>query len=138
MVALKKFEDIEAWQKARDLAALIYSITNHEIFGHDFAMKNQIRRASLTAMTSIADGFSRNDNQEFQHCLGQTKGATAEIRSLLYVSLDQRYITNDMFEKASSLAIDVERLAGGLKKYLSTGFKALNSKLETENSQLER
>lgn len=123
MVALKKFEDIEAWQKARELAALIYSNTNHEIFSNDFAMKNQIRRSALSAMTAIADGFCRDSNQEFQHCLGQAKGATAEVRSLLYVSLDQRYISEDVFEKASALATDVERLASGLMRYLRSGSK---------------
>lgn len=121
MVALRKFEDIEAWQKARELASLIYSMTNSEIFSHDFAMKNQIRRSALVAMTEIANGFCRDNNQEFAHCLGQCKGATADIRSLLYVSLDQRYISEDAFEKASALATDVERLASGLMRYLRSG-----------------
>lgn len=121
MVAFKSFEDIDAWQKARELTGLIYSISNSEIFSHDFAMKNQIRRAALMAMTSISDGFCRESNQDFQHCLAQTKGATAEIKSLLYVSVDQRYISEDIFEKAFTLATDVERLASGLIRYLRTG-----------------
>ncbi len=125
MAAFKKFEDIEAWRKARELAALIYSITNSEVFGNDFAMKNQIRRSALTAMAEIADGFCRDSNQEFAQCLGHAKGATAEVRSLLYVSLDQRYITEDVFEKASALATEVERLASGLIKYLRSGPKPL-------------
>ncbi|MEN6627506.1 MAG: four helix bundle protein [Candidatus Sumerlaeia bacterium] len=124
MAAFRKFEDIDAWQKARELANLIYSITDNEIFGNDFAMKNQIRRSALIAMTSIADGFCRDSNQEFGNCLGQAKGATAETRSLLYVSLDRHYISEENFLKASAFATDVERLASGLMKYLRSGLKS--------------
>ncbi len=121
MAAFTKFEEIGAWQKARELAALIYSLTNREQFGGDYALKNQLRRSALASMTNIADGFNRDCNSEFAHCLGMSKGAAAEIKSLLYVALDQRYLTDELFQQAFDLTNDVERLASGLMKYLRSG-----------------
>lgn len=95
MATFKAFEDIEAWQKARDLVRRVYHISQGSEFSRDYALKDQMRRAAISIMSNIAEGFERNGNKEFIHFLSIAKGSAGEVRSQLYVALDQRYIDKD-------------------------------------------
>jgi four helix bundle protein len=118
MGKIEKFEDIEAWQKARKLNKNIYSITKNNGFCKDFALKNQIRKASISVMSNIAEGFERSGTGEFVQFLAIAKGSAGEVRSQLYIALDQDYIKQKTFKDLNDLTDEISNLIGGLMKYL--------------------
>jgi len=118
MATFQKFTDIEAWQKARKLTFEIYEVTKRAPFSRDLELRGQIRDASVSVMSNIAEGFDRNGTAEFIHFLSIAKGSAAEVASQLYVALDQKYITKDEFERLSALATEVGRKIGALMSYL--------------------
>jgi four helix bundle protein len=95
MASIEKFEDIEAWQKARELTREIYRVTNQGAFAKDFGLRDQIRRASVSIMSNIAEGFGRGGNREFIQFLSMAKGSVSEVQAQLYVAVDVGYITKD-------------------------------------------
>lgn len=119
MAAIKRFEEIEAWKKARELSKEVYHITRTERCAKDFGFINQIRNSSGSAMDNIAEGFERGGNKEFIQFLSFAKGSAGEVKSQLYRALDQKYISKEKFEELSNLANQVSRLVGGLMNYLS-------------------
>ena len=90
MAKFNRFEDILAWQKAREIANDIYDITEEERFSKAFTLKDQILRASLSIMLNIAEGFGRRSNKEFIHFLVIAHGSASEIQSGLYIALDRK------------------------------------------------
>ncbi|MFO7936199.1 MAG: four helix bundle protein [Kiritimatiellia bacterium] len=98
MATIKRFEDIEAWQKARELTRQVYVLSKTGDFAHDFGLKDQIRRASVSIMSNIAEGFERGGNKEFMNFLRIAKGSCGEVRAQLYVVLDQGYVDKDQFD----------------------------------------
>lgn len=92
MATIKHFEDIEAWQRARELTKLIYKVTRKRKFAQDYGLVNQIRRAAISVMSNIAEGFDRSGSREFIHFLTIAKGSVAELESQLYIALDNEYI----------------------------------------------
>lgn len=120
MATFKAFEDIDAWQKARDLVRRVYHISRESEFSRDYALKDQMRRAAISIMSNIAEGFERNGNKEFIHFLSIAKGSAGEVRSQLYVALDQRYIDKAEFDSLIDLLNEISRLTGGLMSYLKT------------------
>ena len=86
---IKRFEELESWKKARKLTNAIHQATAAERFARDFGLKNQIRRASISVLSNIAEGFERGGDKEFMQFLAQAKGSCGEIRSQLDVDLDQ-------------------------------------------------
>ena len=112
---IQKFEDLIAWQKARHLTKSVYSITKSGDFSRDFGLKEQIRRASVSVMSNIAEGFERGGRSEFHHFLVIAKGSCAELKSQLYVALDAEYIDTDLFKNLYDLASEVSRIVGGLR-----------------------
>ena len=141
MATLHSFVDIKAWQKARELVCEIYGASNRGSFSKDGALQKQIRDASVSIMSNIAEGFERNGTAEFVQFLAIAKGSTGEVMSQLYVAIDQHYITNEEFDHLHALARETSRLIGGLMTYLRrSGIKGakfrLNSKPETRNSKL--
>ena len=119
MGTIKKFEDIEAWKKARDLVKNIYRITEAGKFGKDYSLKDQTRRAATSIMLNIAEGFARKTNKEFRQFLFIAHGSAAEIQAGLYVALDQHYIEEHDFKSLYEQAEEVSRLISGFIKYLS-------------------
>jgi four helix bundle protein len=115
---IEKFEDIDAWKRARELTRLIYEVTRTGEFGRDFGLRDQIRRAAVSLMSNIAEGFERGRNKEFRHFLAIAKGSAGEVRSQLYVALDAGFITQPVFEQLSNLAIESGRLISGFMRYL--------------------
>lgn len=114
----KSFEELPVWRKARVLVNSVYGLTGKESFSRDFSLVDQIRRASVSAMSNIAEGFERGSNAEFMHFLYIAKGSAGETRTQLYIALDQGYVTDAEFREASSLCRDVSGQLSGLIEYL--------------------
>jgi four helix bundle protein len=129
MARIEKFEDVEAWQKARELTSAVYGVTNKGAFARDFGLCDQIRRASVSVMSNIAEGFDRGGNRELIQFLYIAKGSAAEVQAQLYVALDAGYLNQEQFQRLYSLAGDTSRLIGGFIRYLKTR----NSKPATRN-----
>lgn len=118
MPTFRRFEDIDAWQKARELTREVYAVSRKGAFGRDFGLRDQIQRACVSVMSNIAEGFDRSGNREFAHFLSVAKGSVAEVRSQLYVALDAEYLDRQTFQQLSDTASETSRLIGGLMKYL--------------------
>ncbi len=112
---IERFEDLIAWQKARELTKQIYQLTNKEPYSKDFGLRDQIRRASVSVMSNLAEGFERGGRAEFHQFIVIAKGSCAEVRSQLYVALDVEYITKKEFDHVYNLAVEVSRIIGGLR-----------------------
>jgi len=118
MATFKRFEDINAWQKARELTKSVYMITKESIFYRDQGLREQIRRASVSVMSNIAEGFGRGGKREFIQFLSIAKGSVTEIQSHLYVALDMGYINQQIFDKMYKAAEDISCMIYGLMSYL--------------------
>jgi len=112
---VEKFEDLVAWQKARELTKQIYEITKQGSFSKDYGLCDQIRRATVSVMSNLAEGFERGSSSEFHQFIVIAKASCAEVRSQLYVAHDAGYISQPQFDNASNLAEEVSRIIGGLK-----------------------
>ena len=118
MATFKKFEEIEGWQKSRELTRKVYKVSNKGAFSKDFGLKDQIRRASVSVMSNIAEGHDRSGTGEFIQFLANAKGSAAEVRCQLYVALDQDHINEAEFDELSDLALETGKMIGGLLNYL--------------------
>src|SRR5882762_7292242 len=107
MNKIEKFEDIIAWQKARQLTKDIYNCAKAGSFAKDFGLRDQIQRASVSSMANIAEGFERGGDKEFIQFLSNSKGSCGEVKSHLYVALDQSYITTFNFGELYGQADEV-------------------------------
>ncbi|MBI5668260.1 MAG: four helix bundle protein [Chloroflexi bacterium] len=110
-----KFEELIAWQKARDLTKAIYEATRCEKFAKDFGLAGQIQRAAVSIMSNVAEGFERDNRGDFHCFLSIAKGSCAEVRSQLYIALDTGYLTQADFQKLITQAEEVARIIGGLR-----------------------
>ena len=117
MATFDTFEDIEAWKKARILNQEIYKFTDLGSFARDFGLRDQIRRASISIMSNIAEGFERNGTGEFMQFLAIAKGSAGEVKAL-YAALDQKYLEQQSFDRLFLLASEVSSMIGGLMNYL--------------------
>jgi four helix bundle protein len=118
MASIQRFEEIEAWQKGRELTRRIYQITSKEKFARDFTLKDQIKRAAISITSNIAEGFERGGNREFIQFLAMAKGSVSELKSQLYAALDASYIDKKEFDELYKLAHSIVLLLGGFIKYL--------------------
>lgn len=118
MPKINRFEEIEAWKKARELTKSIYEITNQGNLAKDFALQDQLRRASISIMSNIAEGFEREGNKEFKQFLAVAKGSVGEVKAQLYVALDASLINTVSFAKNMALADETARLLAGFLRYL--------------------
>jgi four helix bundle protein len=112
---IEQFEDFIAWQKARKLTAAIYAVTSTGNFSRDFGLRDQIRRAAVSSMSNLAEGFERGRPAEFHQFLSIAKASCAELRSQLYVALDAGYLQPRDFEILMSQAKEVGLILGGLR-----------------------
>ncbi len=115
---IESFEDIKAWQEAREFVKEIYRITNKGGFSNDFGLKDQLRRASVSIMANIAEGFDCQSDKEFIKFLGYSRRSATEVLSHIYVALDQKYITDQKFEDLKTEITVIKQLIGGFIRYL--------------------
>lgn len=118
MGMIQRFEDIQAWQKARELVRAIYHLTREGDLKHDFGLRNQVCRAAVSVMSNIAEGFGRKTDADFAHFLDMAKASTFEVQSLLYVMLDVGYIDEATYQTVYQQATETIRLIGGFAAYL--------------------
>lgn len=118
MATFRKFEDIKAWQKSREITAAIYLATSDGAFVKDFGLRDQIRRSAISIMANIAEGFGRRTNKEFANFLVISHGSAAETQSHLYIALDLRYISADTFNNLYQALDEVSRMTMTLCQHL--------------------
>ncbi len=124
---ITRFEDIGAWQEARKLVKMVYSVINKSSrFKKDFRLVSQIQDAAVSSMSNIAEGFARRSNREFIQFLFISKSSATEVQSELYVALDQEYVTQNDFEEIYNQAEIVSKMDSGFIKYLTSQLKQLN------------
>lgn len=104
MSTISNFEDLPVWKLARKLTILVYGITNSPVFGRDYGLRDQIRRASISMMSNIAEGFEHETQAQFISYLGRSKASAGEIRCQLYIALDLNYISEVQFQKTALMA----------------------------------
>lgn len=104
MTTAKRFEDLEVWQRAKDLTNLIYKYSTEGSFSRDFGLRDQMRRASVSIMSNIAEGFESQTQVMFIKYLGHAKGSAGELRAHLYIAKDQGYISEESFSEMFSLS----------------------------------
>ncbi|MFQ6084090.1 MAG: four helix bundle protein [Candidatus Aminicenantia bacterium] len=115
---LEKFEDIKAWQEARELTKIIYQISKKESFERDYALRDQIKRAAISIMANIAEGFERHSDKEFTRFLDFSSSSNSELQSHLYIALDQNYINQEEFTLAYQKSKLIGKLINGFIAYL--------------------
>ena len=120
MGTIKSFEEFKVWKTARDVTRNIYRLTKGNAFACDFALRDQIRRASISIMSNIAEGYESQTRNVFIRHLGIAKGSAGEVRSQLQVALDQKYITEAEFKAADRLCRSSSRQIFGFMQYLKT------------------
>lgn len=118
MATFKRFEDIQAWQKAREITKRIYLISNQGEFAKDFSLRDQMKRASVSIMANIAEGHGRRTRNEFANFLNISRGSAIELQSHLYVARDMNYISTEEFSEIYEMLDEVSRMTVGLAKYL--------------------
>jgi four helix bundle protein len=118
MATIQRFEDLQSWQKARQLANAIYDLTNLPGFAKDFQLRDQIRDAAGSVMHNIAEGFDSGTDPEFIRFLKIARRSASEVQSELYLALDRKYINPNDLKTAYDLATEAKRLINGMIAYL--------------------
>jgi four helix bundle protein len=118
MATFKKFEDIQAWQKARIIAKEIYISSGTGEFGKDFDLRSQIRRSAVSIMSNIAEGQGRRTNKDFANFLNISLGSVAETKSHLYLALDLEYFNQISFDETYQKLDEVGRMIFALSNHL--------------------
>jgi four helix bundle protein len=118
MSQVRRFEDLEAWQTGRELTRLVYQVSARADFGRDFGLRDQIRRAAVSIVANIAEGYERDGSREFRQFLAIAKGSTGELKAHLYTALDAGFIAQNEFDDMYGLATSAGKLIGGLMRYL--------------------
>ena len=119
-MGIERFEDIEAWQLARELARKVYTLTKNTNFARDFGLRGQIQDAAGSSMHNIAEGFDSETIPEFVHFLRYAKRSCTEVQSELYMALDQQYITKAEFQNVYEHAGRTRAAIRGFINYLTS------------------
>lgn len=120
MATIKRFEDLEVWQKAREICKIVSKLTKKSDFSRDFTLRDQIRSSSGSAMDNIAEGFERDGNKEFVQFLSISKGSIGETRSQAYRALDNEYISEEEFEILKNECLILSEKLGKFINYLKS------------------
>ena len=115
---IERFEDVQGWQKARELTRLVYAVTKGTTFARDFGLRDQIRDAAGSVMANIAEGFDAGSNAEFIRFLRYARRSASEVQSHAYIALDQTYVIQTQFQEIYDTAAEARRLIGGFIRYL--------------------
>ena len=120
MPTVKRFEDLHVWKSARALVRMVYDDTRQTEFSHDFGLRDQIRRAAVSVMSNIAEGFNSGSDSEFIKFLGYSRRSNSEVQSQAYIALDLTSISQDQFstlyEKSNLIERQVNSLISSLAK----------------------
>jgi four helix bundle protein len=134
---IERFEDLIAWQKARVLRREIRAVTSLPSFRRELDLRSQIRRAALSIMSNIAEGFERGSRADFARFLVMSKASCGEVRSLLYAALDDELIDQVAFESLYGQTHEVGRVVGGLRSAVAAGSPPPNARTrDTQSSVL--
>jgi four helix bundle protein len=134
-MVIRRFEEIESWKQARQLTAGIYAVSNNGLFKRDFGLRDQIRRAGVSVMANIAEGFGRKGPNEFTRFLTIAQASAVEVESHFYVALDLGYIDHARFDALYDQARKVEDLIGGFIRYLeASASPTTNEQRQTANA----
>ena len=134
MATVERFEDLIAWQKARQYAHEIYELTCLERFSRDFSLVDQIRKSSGSVMDNIAEGFDRGGNKEFIQFLYIAKGSLSETKPQLYRAVDRKYVNDIILNEKLIKAEELAKIIGGLISYLlNSKFKGRKFNIKPEN-----
>ncbi len=120
MATVERFEDLDVWQRARKLANLIYDFSEAGAFARDFGLRDQMRRAAVSVMSNIAEGFESKTQSMFIEYLGRAKASAGELRAQLYLALDRKYLTVEQFNLASEEANICSKQIFRLSQYLES------------------
>ena len=101
---IERFEDIRAWQQARELSNLVYDLTGKGDFARDFRLRDQIQGAAGSIMHNIAEGFDDGSDAEFIHFLKHARRSASEVQSEIYLALDRKYISAEDFQRIYDMA----------------------------------
>jgi four helix bundle protein len=137
MAKFERFEDIEAWKKARVLVKEIYRISENDKFSRDFALKEQIRKSAISVVSNIAEGFARKTNKEFIQFLYISHGSLAEIEAQLFIALDLGYIQKERFDSFYNECYNISKMIMGLIKYLSSKNPPTHRPINSSTSRQE-
>lgn len=118
MATIQQYEDLKVWQDARAIVKEIYQLTKQRVFRQDFGLRDQITRAAISTMSNIAEGFERGSRKEFIQFLNIAKGSNGEVRSQLYIALDQQYLGNKAFEELRESVCALSRRLSRFISYL--------------------
>ncbi len=121
MAGIERFEDIEAWKKARELTNHVYAATKNGAFAKDYGLRGQAQDAATSIMANVAEGFDGGSDREFVKFLGYARRSATELQSHLYVALDQKYIEEREFTILYGEAVAVKSLISGFIRYLRSG-----------------
>jgi len=120
MTSVERFEDLDVWKRARALANLVYSISEEGAFARDFSFRDQMRRAAVSILSNIAEGFENRTQALFVDYLGRAKASAGELRAQAYLALDRHYVNEKQFEQIQNEAQVCSRQIVGLIRYLES------------------
>lgn len=117
-VPITRFEDIQAWQAARDLCKAVYRLSGDKKFVKDFGLRDQTRRAAISIMANISEGFDSRSNSEFIQFLYYALRSASELQSHFYIAQDQGYVSSSQFGEVYGQASQVKSMIFGFIDYL--------------------
>jgi four helix bundle protein len=121
MATIKCFEEVEAWKSGYQLNLRVYDLTKRPEFSKDFPLRDQVRRAAISIISNIAEGFESQTDKTFSRFLGIAKASAGELRAQFYIALAQDYVTKDEFTEVCSLCRSVARKCSKFMNYLENG-----------------
>ena len=121
MSTIKSFEDLPVWQDARKFTNKIYTLTDKFPKEELYGLTSQIRRATVSIMSNIAEGFDRRSDKELSNFLSMARGSSSEVQNDLYIALDLKYISEEEFKKMYAEAKEIAKQINGLMTYLKSG-----------------
>lgn len=133
---IESFEDLKAWRGSRELVKKVYSLTKKKGFAKDFGLVDQIRRAAISVVSNISEGFERGSNREFIQFLYVAKASCGELRAQLIIAYDQDYIDQKELYEINNLAKCVAGMLGSLINYLKRS-KIKGSKFRQDATNIE-
>ena len=137
MAKVERFEDLICWQEARKLAREIYAVTKSGDLARDFGLRDQLQRAAVSAMTNIAEGFSRFHRRDFVRFLDIAQSSAAEVKSLLCVVLDQGYLPSESVKQLQSQADVVVKRSKGLLRHVYEQDRRLGGAGEVRDGKVD-